>query len=116
MAAIPITQVLFTPVLHEDVATPASETGDTFVNTPNRWLFVLNSSGVTVTVTIPKQDDPKVAGLGVVTLEDLTFSVPAGELGVMQIPPLGYQTGDGEVEVEYSTHADVTVAVIEFQR
>ena len=86
----------------------AAEAGDEFANSGNELLLVKNGSVAEVTLTITTAvtvDGEAVA--------DKTIAIPAGETHLLgPWPAKWYNDGDGHVNITYSAHEDVDVAVI----
>jgi len=96
--------------------TAAAGGGDTFTNdaTQQTFLYILNGGGGAITVTVTAQTTSiNTTGYGLVTIEDRTYSVGAGE--AWYIGPFdkdAWNNTSGAVEVGYSGVTTVTVAAI----
>lgn len=94
----------------------AASGGDTFENTGRQFLLVTHVGEGTPTVTIPAQ---RTCSQGVD--HDVEVELEAGNVTPYSVlvgpfAPWWYNDGDGKAHVEYSSHADITVAVLYLPR
>jgi len=95
-------------VANELVMAAADEEGDEYSNTGNEMLLIENGSASPITLTVPTPYT--VDGLDV---DDREITIPAGESHLLgPFPQAYYNDTNGKVQLEYSAHADVSVAVI----
>lgn len=87
--------------------TTASFGGDQFANSGYEFLWIKNSSGSSVTVTIDSQT-PCNQGYD----HNVTVTVPAGQERVVgPFQPGRFNDANGNVKITYSSTANVTVGV-----
>jgi len=114
MAALTVQPFTLTGVAVTTAA--AAGGGDTFANdaTEKTFLYVNNGGGGGITVTITAQTTSiTTTGYGLVTIEDRTYSVGAGEAWYMgPFDKDAWNNSSGSVEVGYSGVTSVTVAAI----
>lgn len=94
----------------------ASGGGDSFANTGNEELDVVNGGGGAITVTIPAQKGCDEFGV-TNTAHDIVVSVPAGQTRrIGAIAPRQYNDVNGRAQVAYSGVTSVTVGAFSMGR
>lgn len=97
-----------TPITRAGVDAPvaAGSGGDVFTNTGREFAEVINGSASPITVTVPTTIDGT-------TVTPISVSVPAttGRRKIGPFPPGTYNNSAGQVTLNYSATATVTVAV-----
>lgn len=92
-----------------DVLEVAEETGDTFENDGNSFIYLTNGNVAEITVTIASQVTNYPEGTAPY---DIEVAVPAGESRFIgPINQVGYNTAEGLVELTYDIHEDVLVGI-----
>jgi hypothetical protein len=96
----------------------ADVAGDTFENTGDVFLHVINGDAGDHTVTVDtKATEVTKEGYGTVTLADQDIVVTAGEERMIgPFPTSRWNGADGKVDVTYEAVTSVTVAVIKLPR
>ena len=92
----------------------ASETGDDFANSGSTFIAVNNEGGETITLTVTAQDTSIESPIyGTLSKANASLIVLAGRIGFIgPFKPPAYNNGSGNVEITYSTHTSVSVAVV----
>ena len=89
----------------------AAELGDTITNTGKEFIHVKNGSGASVTVSCdPDTASVTVAGYGSLSKAAISVAIPSGDERF--IGPFGTAAFGASPLIEYSAHADVTIAAI----
>lgn len=97
--------------------TAASATGDTFTYTNNTMLYIVNSSGVAVDVTIQAINATSfLPGTGNLIKNNIVMSLAGGANAILDCRSIAYRGNIGLVDVAYSDDAGITLAPFEIDR
>lgn len=97
--------------------TTATAGGDTFTYSNNTMLYVTNSSGASVDVTISVVDTTSfLPGTGNLTKSDIVISVADSTVAILDCRSPAYRNSTGLVSVSYSTETNITLAPFEIDR
>lgn len=99
------------------ITTAASATGDTFTYSNYTMLYIVNSSGTSVDITIAVVDATRfMPGTGNLIKSNIVMSLAGGDNAILDCRSIAYRGNTGLVSITYTDETSITLAPFELDR